>query len=248
MQVLGTLDGISSDNLFSAIGGWSETLFNYYYNQLKVQHDYRAFPVILKLGYLTGLLAGNDHLSEIMSAMTFRLLVETKFDAKWVYGDADNFNMGHVEQNGNVSLSYANKGYWGDYQDLSLKYTDKCSFTFHSGQNATYQAPNGLTYLGTVWLMNWDPCIANTFDMQIADFDGAEITSSNHTMHVAAASASVCFKDFRWPGAGMAYIFPVPIHNKNATLGDTTYEATGTAAENKFTGSGLVHITIKHTP
>jgi hypothetical protein len=229
---------------------WAQTIRDYYLDtELKKNHDYRAFPVLLWLNKEVQFLEGTDRFEEIWSAMTFKLTIDTKFYYKQVWASDDKaYLMGNVVQHADIKMTNNPMGeIWGDIDNLALHYTSGSFKHYHFNGTGTSQA-DGLTYNGTVWLKNWDPCLTNTFDMMISDFDGAEINSVTYGVSVASGSAMVCFADHRWPGAGMAYMFTVPIHNLNKTLGDTTFTASGSAMDGGVTGNGEVHIKIEHTP
>jgi hypothetical protein len=244
-----------SEALISADGGadlrsksmsWAQIIRDYYLDtELKKNHDYRAFPVLLGLNKEVQLLEGTDRLKEIFSAMTFKLTIDTKFDAKWEYS-SDSYDMGNVVQHGVIKMSIKDEqittNRWGEADNLSLAYTSG-EFTFHkTSKNGTFPAA-GLIFKGSAYLLNLDPCLTNTFDVLISDFGGDEVGTNSLT--VAGSSAMVCFRDYHWSAS---YIFSVPIKNQNATLGDATFSASGSAADRDFTGNGEVHITIEHTP
>jgi hypothetical protein len=229
---------------------WTQILRDYYLDtELKKNHDYRAFPVILDLEKWVGFLDGTRRLEEIFSAMTFKVSIDTKFYAKWKYS-SDSYDMGNVLQKADIDIKLDQETLlWGEANNLALNYITGSSFTFHnSGKTNGDFTATGLTFKGSTWLKNWDPCLTKTFDVMISDFDGTEISSGENTLPVAGSSASVCFSNFRWPGAGMAYMFSVPIHNLNKILGDTTYTASGSKEGDQFTCNSQVHIKIEHTP
>jgi hypothetical protein len=240
---------ISADegaDLRSKSMSWAQIIRDYYLDtELKKNHDYRAFQVLLGLNKEVQLLEGTDRLKEIFSAMTFKLTIDTKFDAKWEYS-SDSYDMGNVVQHGVIKMSIEDEqittNRWGEADNLSLAYTSG-EFTFHkTSKNGTFPAA-GLIFKGSAYLLNLDPCLTNTFDVLISDFGGDEVGTNSLT--VAGSSAMVCFRDYHWSAS---YIFSVPIKNQNATLGDATFSASGSAADGDFTGNGEVHITIEHTP
>jgi len=101
---------------------------------------------------------------------------------------------------------------------------------------------DGQSNTGSLWLLNWDPCITNSFDVMLGGFD----IGNNESVKIAGSSSSVSLKDYWWKTAG-AFMFTIPMKNNNATLGDATFSGSG-QVDNLFTSSGSIHITIKHTP
>jgi hypothetical protein len=240
--------GAGSD-LYSKSISWAQILRDYYLDtELKKNHDYRAFSVALQLNREVLLLGGNDRMNEIFSAMNFKLTIDTKFDGKWEYA-SDAYDMGNVVQHADINMSLdlndvTTIDRWGKTDNLSLQYTSGTFTFYNTSKTGTFPAA-GLIFTGSVWLLNLDPCLTNTFDVMISNFSGSEVGTDQNSLSVAASSAMVCFREYHW---STAYIFSVPIQNLNLTLGDATFSSSGSAADGDFTCSGEVHIKIEHTP
>jgi hypothetical protein len=220
---------------------WSQTIRDYYLDQLKTKHEYRAFPVLMNLNKDVQLLGGSDKLNDIMSAMTFEVNVSTSFNSTWKSSDGKIYASGNVVQSADVKDIVNGLTppdfLWGNANNMTL-----------TSQSGTFTDSNGPVELagqtgnGSLWLLNWDACITNSFDVMASGFD----IGNNESVNVAGSSSSVSLKDYFWKFAG-AYMFTIPMKNYNETLGDATFSGSG-QVENIFTGSGQVHITIKHTP
>ncbi len=221
------------------ISSWASTVRDYYLNELKTKHDYRAFPNLLTLEKWVQLVRGTDRLADIMSAMTFEVTIDDSFDGTWL-SSGKTYATGHVEQNADVQ-NITNQHFlvmWGELDNFSLKVT-----------NGTYTNPTGTypvtgqTYIGQLWLKNWDACVTKTFDVVLSGFSGVEDVKNRN----AAGAASRAGLQQYWWDAGF-FMFTVPMRNLNPILGDQNFSGSGSAADGAFTGSGKIHIVIKHTP
>ncbi len=218
---------------------WASTVRDYYLNELKTKHDYRAFPTLLTLEKWVQLFGGPDRLADIMSAMTFEVTIDDSFDGTWL-SSGKTYATGHVEQNADVK-NVNNQHLlelWGELDNFRLKVT-----------NGTYTNPTGTypvtgqTYNGQLWLKNWDACVTKSFDVVLSGFSGVEDVKNRNT---AGAASRAGLKQYWWD-AGF-FMFTVPMRNLNPTLGDQDFSGSGSAADGAFTGSGKIHIVIKHTP
>jgi hypothetical protein len=231
-----------STELMPVISEWAETIRDYYLAQLETNHDYRAFPILMTLEKYVQLLGGNNRLADIMSAMTFEVIVDTSFDATWYSGEKL-FATGNVVQNADVKdikneLNPPNF-LWGTANNFIIK---SKSGTFKDSTGSYPLA--GLTDTGTLWLLNWDACVTKTFDALLTGFYG---DAQSNPGKVAGASSMVSFNQYWWKDAG-AFMFTVPMQNLSPSLGEGSFSGSGSAAEGDFTGSGQIHIAIKHTP
>ncbi|MGZ6346269.1 MAG: hypothetical protein ACXWNC_01700, partial [Anaerolineales bacterium] len=221
------------------ISSWASTVRDYYLNELKAKHDYRAFPTLLTLGKWVQLVGGPDRLADIMSAMTFEVTIDDSFDGTWL-SSGKTYATGHVEQNADVK-NINNQHVlelWGELDNFSLKVTNG-TFTNPTG---TYPV-TGQTYNGQLWLKNWDACVTKSFDVVLSGFSGVEDVENRNA---AGAASRAGLKQYWWD-AGF-FMFTVPIRNLNPILGDQNFSGSGSAADGAFTGSGKLHFVIKHTP
>jgi hypothetical protein len=221
------------------ISTWASTVRDYYLNELKTKHDYRAFPTILTLEKWVQLVGGTDRLADIVSAMTFEVVLDTSFDGTWT-SSGKAYATGRVEQNADVkdiTTSLTSESLWGDLDNLSLKVKNG---TFKN-PTGTYPVPS--PYNGQLWLKNWDACVTKSFDVLLSGFSGVEDEKGRNA---AGAASRAGFQQYWWD-AGF-FMFTVPMQNLNPTLGDGSFSGSGSAADGAFTGSGKLHIVIKHTP
>jgi hypothetical protein len=230
--------------LLPYITGWASTVRDYYLDQLKTKHDYRAFPTLLTLEKMTQLLSGPDRLGEILSAMTFEVMLDTSFNGTWM-SSGKNYANGNVVQTADVKdikmmFTQKDEGLWGDLDNMLLR-AKSGSYT---SLKETVQF-SGMTDTGVLWLKNWDPCVTKSFDVLIGGFLGKGTEASPGM--VAAPASVVSFKQYYWEIA-TAFMFTIPITNLNANMGEQTFSGSGSAAEGDFTGSGKIHIVLKHTP
>jgi hypothetical protein len=228
--------------LLPVISGWAETIRDYYLAQLETNHDYRAFPSLMTLEKYAELLGGMDRLADIMSAMTFEVIVDTSFEGTWYSGE-ELFATGNVVQNADVKditnqLDPPNF-LWGAANNMRLK-AKSGNFSDSTG---SYPLA-GQEDSGTLWLLNWDACVTKTFDVMLTGFYG---DGKNKSATVAGAASMVSLEQYWWTDAG-AFMFTVPMQNLSSNLGDGTYSGSGSAADGKFTSSAQIHIVIKHTP
>ena len=222
---------------------WAATIRDYYLDQLKTKHDYRAFPILLTLEKQVQLVGGPDRLADTMSAMTFEVIVDTSFDATWYSGE-ELFATGNVVQNADVkdiknTLDPPNF-LWGTANNMILK-AKSGNFKDSTG---SYPLA-GLSDTGSLWLLNWDGCVTKSFDVAVSGLHG---DGQNKSAIVAGASFDVSFKPYWWEGAGGTFIFTIPMQNLSPALGDGSFSGSGSAADGNFTSSGKIHIAIKHTP
>jgi hypothetical protein len=223
------------------ITGWQETLRDYYLDELKTKHDFRAFPILVTMEKRTALLGGIPRLEDILSAMTFEVILDTSFDGNWK-SSGKTIATGNVIQNADVKdlkMVLTSEGLWGDLNNLQLKAK---SGTYTDANETTSLA--GMTDTGQLWLKNWDPCVTKTFDVLISGLYG-EADSKPGTVAGPAAAAS--FKQYYWEGAA-AFMFTIPIKNLDANMGEQTFTGSGSAADGGYSGSGKLHIVLKHTP
>ena len=236
--MLGMINGDVELKLFPyVIQDWAVTLRDYYLNELKTKHDYRAWPGVFTLEYEVALLGGTDRFQELMETMTFEVILDTSFDGTW-YSSGNLYATGNVVQTADVmglKLETSGIDFWGDLNNLQLK-VKTGTFTNPTG---TYPVPS--PYNGQVWLKNFDACVTKSFDVVISGFSGIEDVQANR--NVAGAASRAALKQYWW-GAGF-FMFTVPMRNLNPTLGDQTFTGSGSAGEGAFTGNGKIHIVIK---
>ncbi|HEY5118010.1 MAG TPA: hypothetical protein VII90_01010, partial [Anaerolineales bacterium] len=228
--------------LLEKITYWASTVRDYYLNELKTKHDYRAFPTLLTLEKWVQLFGGSDRLADIVSAMTFEVVLDTSFNGTWKTS-TDVIANGNVVQTADVKdlkLTIGQKELWGGLDNMQLKAK---SGTYKSLKE-TIQF-SGMTDTGELWLKNWDPCVTKSFDVLIGGFLGKGTEASPGM--VAAPASVVSFKQYYWENA-TAFIFTIPITNLDANMGEQTFSGSGSGAEGGFTGSGKIHIVLKHTP
>jgi hypothetical protein len=230
--------------IIEKITSWTSTIRDYYLNELKTNHDYRAFPTILTLEKWAQLVGSPDRLGEIVSAMTFEVILDTSFDGTW-NSSGKQYATGHVEQNADVKdlkMMFTQNDFdlWGDLDNMQLKAK---SGTYKSVKETVQFS--GMTDTSVLWLKNWDPCVTKSFDVMIGGFLGKGTEASPGM--VAAPASVVSFKQYYWEIA-TAFMFTIPITNMDANMGEQTFSGSGSAAEGDFTGSGKIHIVIKHTP
>jgi hypothetical protein len=228
--------------LLPVITDWAETIRDYYLARLETDHDYRAFPMLILLEKWVQLVGGMDRFGDIMSAMTFEVIIDTSFNATWYSGEKL-FATGNVVQNADVKeikneLKPPNF-LWGTVNNFIIK-SKSGTFTDSTGSYPL----GGLEDTGTLWLLNWDACVTKTFDTMVTGFYG---DAQSKPGKVAGASSMVSFKQYWWNNAG-AFMFTVPMQNLSATLGQGSFSGSGSAADGDFTSSGQIHIIIKHTP
>jgi hypothetical protein len=250
-RMLGLVGG--SGEINPKVTTWAEVIRDYYLDQLKTNHDYRAFPILLSLEKSTELLGGNDRLADILSALTFEVVVDTSFDAKWIYSEAFNYyESGHVEQTADVKNIKNELNppdfLWGASENLILKFT-KGTLTSHTpAVSGTFPLDPGQSFTGDLWLKNFDACVTKTFDVMFSDFEGIgeTFTGFNGDMPVAGTGSRVGFEQYMWGLAG--YMFTIPMQNLSPTLGDKSFSGSGSKGGGEETGSAQIHIVIKHTP
>jgi hypothetical protein len=239
-RMLALLGGTSA--ILPALGGWSADIRDYYLDQLKTKHDYRAFPELMVLEKNTQLLGGSDRLGEIMDAMTFEVIVDTSFDATWYSGE-ELFATGNVTQHADVKdiINKLNPPnfLWGDANNFVLK-AKTGTFTDSTG---TYTL-DGQSDTGSLWLLNFDACVTKSFDVLVSGFYGE---GAHNSGTIAGPASTASFEPYWWQGAG-AFMFTIPLTNKSANLGQKSFSGSGTAADGKFISSGQINIAIKHTP
>ncbi len=224
---------------------WAATLRDYYFGELANKHDYRAYPIIMKLNRETALLGGPDILDKIMSAMTFEVDIDTSFSAKWI-------SSGKTIQNGTVVQSAVVKdvkqfvapeeSLWGELDNVTLQ--AKSGTYWHETNGTTALA--GMQDVTTMWLKNWDSCVTNTFDVVLGSFFGNAVSKSGT---IAGTAAALSLEKYWWKSAGSgAFIISVPIKNLDPNMGEVTISGSGTKDNGNFTCTGKIHIVLKHTP
>lgn len=221
-------------------------LRNYYLDELKNNHDYRAFPILLTLEKTAQLLSGTDRLNDIMDAMTFGVVINTSFEATWLTSGKLLSN-GNVKQDANVK-DIKNEldppdFLWGTGDNRVLASTEGNYNTYNPDGSLRTTVPlTGQSNTGSLWLMNWDACVTKSFDVKLSSFYG-----TNESTTVAGPAAFHSLKDYWWLGAG-GFIFTIPMTNLNPALGNQTFSGSGTAAEGNFKSSAEIGIWIVHTP
>ncbi|HEX7434183.1 MAG TPA: hypothetical protein VF326_11055, partial [Anaerolineaceae bacterium] len=160
----------SSGEMLLVITDWAETIRDYYLAQLETNHDYRAYPTLMTLEKNVQLLGGSDRLGDIMTALTFEVIVDTSFDSTWYSGE-ELFATGNVVQNADVTgltnLLNPPNFLWGTANNMILK-AKSGNFTDSTGNYPLA----GQSYLGSLWLLNYDACVTKTFDVMLSGFFG----------------------------------------------------------------------------
>jgi hypothetical protein len=85
--------------------------------------------------------------------------------------------------------------------------------------------------------------VTKSFDVVLSGFSGVEDVEQRNA---AGAASRAGFEQYWWD-AGF-FMFTVPMENLKPTLGDQSFSGSGSAAGGSFTGSGKIHIVIKHAP
>jgi len=225
----------STDSIPAQVVNWAVTIRDYYFDQLKTHHDYRAYPVIINLDKDVSLLGGTAlGLGAIGKAMTFEIVADTSFT---MTGSSS----AHVEQHADLTKDEINwnYGYW--YSPITFQYT-----TGYLGPENLIAGQSYHTYL-TMW--NWDACVTHTVDLiEWAGFGGEEFYENIPAPEMIAETAGAAvFNDLvvhGGPGGqnAIGYMMTIPLQNLNPTLGDHTFSST------KGTITGQIHFQVIHTP
>ncbi len=236
------LDGNAPQLLFpERTASWSATVRDYYLDELKTKHDYRAYPIILTLEKAVQMAGGTDRLADILSTMTFEVILDTSFSGTWRTSDRV-VGTGNVVQTAdvkNLRIEFSDADLWGKPDNMQLKAK---SGTYKTDtENTTL---DGMVDVGALWLKNYDGCVTKTFDVMISGLYG---TADSKSGTVAGPASMASFTQYYWEVAG-AFMFTIPIKNLNANMGEQTFNGSGSLAEGMFTGSGMIHIVLKHTP
>jgi len=214
------------------ITSWAVTVRDYYFDQLKNQHDYRGFPVIINLDRNVELLGGASILNQIVSAMTFEVIWDNTFT---LAGGA-----GHVEQQADLKNLKMDPSRFLWYEAIDFNYT--------GGVFAGHALQLPLTFSTHLTMWNWDACVTKTVDLVVSDTFGAletYLATPPIVMGVAkGATASAYSQHLVMNPAG--YMFTVPLQNKNSTLGNENYSGAGGSSGGSFTAQS--HVQVKHTP
>jgi hypothetical protein len=221
---------------------------NYYFDELKNNHDYRALPVLLTLDKMVQLLGSEDRLGDIMNAMTFEVVVNTSFKAIWTASDHTYAN-GDVKQNADVkdiiNALQPPDFLWGTTtgENMTLTSTEGTYYTYNQNGSIKTTVPlAGQTYTGSLWLLNWDACVTKTFDVMLSGF----YIGDNESAIIAGPASAVALKDYWWQVAG-AFIFTVPTENKAVNFGSKSFSGKG-FTDVVFSGTAQTDIWIIHTP
>lgn len=244
-RTLATIPG-GSGGIDSRLVTWSQVIRDYYLGELKNNHDYRAFPILLTLEKNVQVLGGKDRLADIMAAMTFQVIINTSFDATWLTSGRL-LSDGNVKQNANVrdikNALDPPDFLWGTADNRVLTSTEGDYNTYNPDGSLRSTVPlTGQSNAGSLWLMNWDPCVTKSFDVKLSSFYG-----TNESSIISGPSAYHSLKDYWWVGAG-GFIFTIPMTNLNPALGTKTFSGTGTAASGSFTSKAEIGIWIIHMP
>ena len=231
----------------STITSWAATIRDYYLNQLKTSHDYRAFPILITLEKNAQLLGASDRLGDIFSAVTFEVKLDTTFDLTRQPSD-NYYDIGHVEQKAdvkNIEFVPFSGGYWGKLDNLILQYTTGTLTKHEPGKTTTYTLAPSQTFTAILYLMNFDACVTKTFDVQIWGFGSTETYTSGGSTAQEAVAGTGGYLAFLQYGNPVP-LFSVPMQNLSPTLGEKTFSGSGKSTG--LTASATAHILIIHTP
>jgi hypothetical protein len=209
---------------------WATKIRDYYFDQLKNQHDYRGFPVIINLDHNVELLGGASILDQIVSAMTFEVIWDNTFTLAGV---------NHVEQHAdlnNLPLRLE-LGWW--FEAITFNYTE--------GSFAGKSLVLPLAYPTHLTMWNWDACVTKTVDLVVwGSFGGLETYADTPPLvtSVAGTVTSAAYSQHVVTGSPAGYMFTVPLQNQNATLGDQNYSGTGGGGS----ATAQSHVQVIHTP
>ncbi len=221
---------------------WLERVRDYYLGQLTL-HEYRAFPGILRLEKWVETLGGENRTADIQAAMTFQVNLKTDFSGTWYSSDTV-IQTGTVQQEGavkNITMDLVTMpdGFLaGTANNMNITSTSG-TFTTKSNTIDFAKAPQTLT--GSVFLLNWDPCVTNSIDVQIGGF-----IENNESGALARTASTISLDTYYWVGAA-AFMFTIPMTNNNPTIGSQAFSGSGSRPK-LFTGSAKMDITVLHTP
>lgn len=228
---------------------WAERVRDYYLDELRKNHDYRAYPIIMRLNKTAVLLGGTDKLEEIFSAMTFEVKIHTSFDATW-----KEYSGGGISRDGNVLQ-------WADVKDIKMNVPneywgliDGLTMTASSGVYTTYR-PDGKVYTSTtldgmtdimsLFLNEWDACEKKNFNAIVSSFAGKGTGPDPGPSNVSTPASMVSLKNYSFAGG---FKFPIHIINFLAAFGDEQFSAPGSAVDGEFISNAWIHIELVHTP
>jgi len=241
------LMGGSPGDALGTITVWAQKMFDYYLGQLKKEHDYRAYPILLTLAYDLELLGGSDELGAIFSAMTFEVQITTSMTMNCVSADdGKTLTTGSVQQTADVknlaSEAAAIDGtadVFGTPQGKNMVLTSTAG-TYIQGSTKDL---TGQTDTGSLWLKNWDPCVTKSFDA-LMSFYG----TNNESAWITQDGTEIGLPSHYWADA-TGFMFTVPMTNLSPTFGDQTFTGSGTRSTgNPTTASASVEVKIIHTP
>lgn len=211
---------------------WAKTIRDYYFDQLKEQHDYRAWPLVVELQRNYLLLGGADDgfLDALTKALTFEVVWENTFTV----------GPSQVTQKADLKTLELKleQGWW--WSEITFDYTGGA---YTPGYPLVL--PLSLTSEVTMW--NWDPCVSKTVDLvQWGTFGLVNEVYSGieYPQGVAGSATSLAYASRLVQGNPAGFMFTVPLQNHNATLGDQEFSGSGAGGNATATS----HITITHTP
>jgi hypothetical protein len=242
------LGGTSS--AFAQAGGWAATVRDYYLDQLKTYHDYRAFPVLLTLERTEQLLGDAGKLDAIMAAMTFRVTTDANFQMQGTAAGSD-ISQAQVAEQASVSKYQWTLSGAQPHLPLTWNYTGGSLTCVSHGtgicpDGQTYSLVPGQSFQATLVMYHWDACVSQRVYLGV---DGGFAGPANYSGWPlnpdgwAAGAVGLALQPFL---GTKGYDFPVSIQNRSATLGDQTFPGNFTAGP--VTDSGQVHFIVTHTP
>lgn len=233
--------------------GWAENARKYYMDRLIKDHEYKAFGAALELDRMCDVLGGSGNLQQIISALTFKLTVETVLDVP-------GYNI-TVKGEGTLKAVSESDTIYSMYdKTLFVQGTGTLGYIYNGQDKDLTIKPEEFPV--KIQVRNWNPCESNTIDILI------ESLGSDDEEHAYdLADGKVSYNDpivndfaegffeeeitevpFGLPEGGVIAVqminFNADLRNGQATAAVETIDRKQPGTEARI----LVHLQLEHTP
>lgn len=230
--------GGSNDGM-DIIGGWTLKLRDYYFDQLKKSHEYRAYPMVIDLDRWAALLGvepdTNQFLQKVADAMTFKLIIDNTFD------------MGSSQSKVHLTQSGTKTGFTLNLQSSHVIWDSNINVNYTGGSFQSRALNLPLSYNSNLYMDYFDACVFHEADIYLVKLGSPTETYSGLPGQYGFAGA-ISILDYGSlqvppPNIPNGFKFTVKLTEQGETAVDDTISKTGSNSS-----SAQTHIQLVHTP
>jgi hypothetical protein len=221
------------------IGGWALKLRDYYFDQLKKSHEYRAYPMVIDLDRWAALLGvepdTNQFLQKVADDMTFKLIIDNTFDM------GSGQSKVHLTQSGTKTLFTMN------LESSHVIWDSTIRVIYTGGSLGTHALTLPLGYWSNLYMDYFDACVFHEADIYLPVL-GSPAEKYSDIPGQFGYAITISMLDYvpllvNPPNIPNGFKFTVKLNQQGETAVDDTI-----SKSDMTPSSAKTHIQLIHTP